>query len=84
MSFRVRGFAGAHHPRGARFGTLLLETTHRTESSAAVEVEAWQSRMTKRPGEVSHAELIDCRIGGSLTEMNIRPETVIPWSWRAP
>ncbi len=77
--FRVRGFAGSRHPRGAPVGTLLLETTHKGESSAAAEVDAWKSRMAR--GEVSKIELIDLRVGGRLTNLNIFEHTEIPWSW---
>lgn len=79
--FRVRGFAGGHHHGGVPFGILLVETTHVGESSASLEIEAWKSRMRDKPGDVSRAELIDLRLGGTLTNMNVRPETKIPWSW---
>lgn len=79
--FRIRGFAGCKHPNHAPPGTLLLETTHKGESSAAMEIDAWKSRM--RRGEVSKAELIDLRIGGKLTNLNIFEETEITWSWKA-
>jgi hypothetical protein len=79
VQFRVRGFAGGRHPNHIRVGTLLLETTHSSESSASAEIEAWKTRMNR--GEVSHAELIDSRIGGWLTNLNIQPYTEIPWSW---
>ena len=34
-----------------------------------------------RRAEVSRVELIDMRPDGSLTNLNIGPETKIPWSW---
>ena len=77
--FRVRGFAGGRHPCGARLGTLLGETTHKGESSAAVEIDAWKSRMAR--GEVSKVELIDLRVGGTLTNLNVFEHREIPWSW---
>ena len=77
VKFRVRGFAGGRHP-DAKFGALLLETVHSTETSAYVEIEAWKERMKR--GEVSKVELIDCC--GGLTNLNVQPYTDIPWSWR--
>lgn len=63
-----------------RPGTLLLETTHTGEHSAAMEIEAWQERMKR--GEVSRVEMIDLRPGGKLTDLNVHTHTAIPWSWR--
>ena len=77
--FRVRIFAGGRHPKGIPPGTLLLETTHKGESSAAVEIDAAKSRMARY--EVSKVELIDLRIGGTLTNLNVFEYTEIPWSW---
>ena len=80
--FRVRGFAGGRHPNGVPAGTLLVETTHKGESSAFIEIEAWKARM--RRGEVSRVELIDLRPsdgrGRSLTNMSVYEHTDIPWS----
>lgn len=70
--FRVRGFSA----RGIR----LAETSHTTEASAAIEIEAWQSRMGR--GEVGYAELIDLRPGGRLTNLRVYQTTEIPWSWK--
>jgi hypothetical protein len=78
-AFRTRGFAGSRHPGLVPFGALLLETTHTSEASAAIEIEAWQARM--RRGEISRIELIDCRVGGTLTNLKIDGQTRIPWSW---
>lgn len=75
--FIVNVYAGGRHP--ALTGSLLTSTTHSSESSAYVEVEAWKSRMLD--GSVRHADLIDCRPGGGLTTIGIRPHTVISWSW---
>lgn len=80
--FKVRGFAGPSHPRGAPVGTLLLETVHKGESSAATEVDVWQTRM--RDGSAIRAELIDMRPGGKLTNLQVYEETEIAWSWKAP
>ena len=80
MMFIVRGFAGSRHHNGVPFGTLLMETTHTSEVSAFVTIEAWQARM-KRPGEVIRAELLDCRPGGMLTDLHINEATQIKWSW---
>jgi hypothetical protein len=80
--FKVRGFAGPSHPRGAPVGTLLLETVHKGEPSAAMEIEAWQTRMCD--GSASRAELIDMRPGGNLTNLQIYADTEIAWSWKAP
>jgi len=77
--FKVRGFAGPKHPR-AECGWLLVETVHKGESSAAIEIEVWQDRM--RRGDAGRAELIDMRPGGALTNLNIHAETEIPWSWK--
>jgi hypothetical protein len=76
--FRVRGYAGARHPR-VPVGTLLVETVHHGEASAYVTVTAWQQRM--RCGEVGKIELIDCRTDGKLTDLDIGPSTQVPWSW---
>lgn len=76
--FRIRGFAGARHPKKIRPGSLLLETTHKGEASAYVEIETWRERM--RRGEVRHVELIDMRPGGILTNLLVYAETRIPWS----
>ena len=78
--FRVRGFAGHRHPNGIPAGTLLVETVHRSESSAYAEIEAWKARMQR--GEASRAELIDLRSKGNLTDLNIHPWTEIQWSWK--
>lgn len=78
--FRIRGYAGERHARRIPHGELLLETVHANESSAYVEIEAWKARMARY--EVGRAELIDLRPMGKLTNMNVRPETDIPWSWR--
>jgi hypothetical protein len=79
--FRIRGYAGSRHPRRITPGTILGETVHRGETSAAVEIDAWQSRMGR--GEVSHVELIDIRQGGRLTNLHVYEYTKIPWSWAA-
>jgi len=79
-AFRVRGFASGRHPDQIPFGTLLLETSHTTETSAYVEIEAWKERMKR--GEVSRVELVDQRVGGTLTNLDVQPHTDIPWSWR--
>lgn len=78
--FRIRGYAGGRHPREIRPGTLLLETTHKGEASASIEIECWQERMKR--GEVSKVELIDMRPRGKLTDLNVHAHTVVPWSWR--
>lgn len=78
--FRVRGYAGGRHPKGIPVGSLLLETVHKGEASAAIEIECWQERMCR--GEVSHAELIDLRYGGRLTNLQIYAETKIMWSYK--
>jgi len=77
-AFRVRGFSSGRHPMP--FGTLLLETSHTTETSAYIEIEAWKERMKR--GEVSKVELIDHRVGGKLTNLDVQLHTDIPWSWR--
>lgn len=76
--FKVRAFAGGRH-RSAPAFTLLSETTHTTEVSAYVEIEALRERMLR--GEVARAELIDQRVGGELTCLNVYNYTPIPWSW---
>ena len=76
--FRIRAFAGSRHGM-APLGVLLFETVHGTESSAAVEIDACKSRMKR--GEIEHAELIDLRPQGRLTNLNISENTIIPWSW---
>lgn len=76
--FKVRGFAGGRHPSGVKPGTLLLETTHKGERSAYIEVETWKERM--RRGEVSKVELIDMRPLGKLTDLYVYDYTEIPWS----
>jgi hypothetical protein len=78
--FKIRGFAGARHPRHLPYGMLLGETVHQGESSAAIEIEAWQSRI--RRGEVSLVELIDLRSMGKLTNLRVYADTEIPWSWK--
>ena len=65
--------------RGYAAGMLVLETTHTSEASAAIEVECWRDRM--RRGEVMRCELIDCRPGGTLTNLYIYEHTVVPWPW---
>ena len=80
--FRIRGYAGHKHPSGAGTGALVLETMHTTESSASIEIDAYFARMKR--GEIGHVELIDCRPGGALTCMDVRPETPIAWSWVKP
>ena len=77
--FRITGYAGHKHPNKAPFGTQLMITTHKGESSAAMEIEVWQNRM--RRGEVSYVELIDLRPGGCLTNCRVTEDTKIPWSW---
>ena len=77
--FKVRGFAGSTHPH-AKPGTLLLETAHKGESSASVEIDTWQGRMKR--GDASRAELIDLRPNGTLTNLNVYADTKIPWSWK--
>ena len=78
VAWKIRGFAGTRY--GIPFGTLLLETTHRSEASAFVEIEAWRQQM--RRGEVSRVELIDMRSGKvhNLTNLNVYAHTHIPWS----
>jgi hypothetical protein len=76
--FIVRGFSSSQHPAG--FGKLLLETAHTTEASASIEIDAWKARIQRN--EASRVELIDCRVGGTLTDLNIQPYTYIPWPWR--
>lgn len=76
--FIVRGYAGFRH-RVAKPYTLLMATTHSSEASAAVEIDAWKARM--RRGEVSHCELIDQRPDGGLTNIRVDEDTVIKWSW---
>lgn len=80
--FRICGYATPNYSRdiGVPVGAKLCETTHKGESSAYVEIEAWKERM--RRGEVGHVELIDLRLGGNLTNLHVRPETDIKWSWR--
>jgi hypothetical protein len=70
--FTVRGFSAR--------GQKMMETSHSTEASAAIEIEAWQARMGR--GEVGHAELIDLRPGGRLTNLRVYRSTEIPWSWK--
>jgi hypothetical protein len=64
-------------------GNLLAETVHSTEHGAYIEILTWQSRI--RLGEVMRAELIDLRRdlppGASLTNLRIRADTRIEWSW---
>jgi hypothetical protein len=62
-------------------GGLLLETTHRGETSAAIEIDVWQTRMRKTGEAVAYAHLIDCRPGGTLTTIPVHAGTIIPWSW---
>jgi hypothetical protein len=76
--FKVRGFSGARH-QSVPPGQLLVETVHKGEASAAMEIEAWQDRM--RRGDASRAELIDMRPNGTLTNLKIYSETRVPWSW---
>jgi hypothetical protein len=76
--FTIRGYAGAKHP-SAPSRSHILTTTHGSESSAYVEIEAYKSRM--RRGEVSHVELIDNRPDGHLTNLKVYDHTEIPWSW---
>jgi hypothetical protein len=44
--YAIRGFKG---------NRLLLETTHATEASKAIEIAAWRIRMAR--GEASHVEV---------------------------
>jgi hypothetical protein len=78
VDFRVRGFAGSRHPRGAPRGSLLLETVHRGVGSAQTEILVWMDRL-KRTGEIDHVELIDCRPGGMATCMDVRNYESINW-----
>ncbi len=80
--FKVRGFAGPRNPRHAPVGSLLVETVHKGESSAAIEIEVWQTRM--RDGSASRVELIDMRPCGKLTNLQVYADTEIAWSWKAP
>ncbi len=77
--FIIRGFAGSKQQNGIPYGALLVETTHKGEASVYVTIEAWQARMKR--GEVSHAELIDFRPGGKLTNLRVLADTRILWSW---
>lgn len=76
--FTIRGYAGAKHST-LPVRALTLITTHGSEASAYMEIEAYRSRMKR--GEISHVELIDNRPDGNLTNLNIYDHTDIPWSW---
>lgn len=78
--FIIRGYAGHKHP-GARRGAMVLETTHKSEASASIEIEAYRERMKR--GEIDHVELLDCRPGGALSNCDVRAHTPIAWSWCA-
>jgi hypothetical protein len=75
--FRVVLFAGARHP-GAREGERVYEVSLKGETTAALEIHVSQGRMRK--GEILRAELIDLRVGGKLTNLDVRADTQIPWA----
>jgi hypothetical protein len=76
--FTIRGYAGTKH-KTLPARALTLITTHETESSAYVEIEAYRSRIER--GEIGYVELIDNRPDGNLTNLKIYDHTEIPWSW---
>lgn len=55
--WKVRGYAGAHHPRGAPYGSLLVETVHDGDHSKDTEVDCWRRRAAR--GEVSKVEVFN-------------------------
>jgi hypothetical protein len=69
MQWHVRNYAGSFHPRRVPYGTLVLHTTHTSEASVRIEVEASKQRM--RRGELSKIEITD--VGNGTVE------TVTPW-----
>ncbi len=79
MDFRINAWAGSKHPT-VPYGAHVLSTWHKSEASAAIEIAVLQERM--RSGDISHAQLIDCRPGGMLTEERVNDYTIVPWSWR--
>lgn len=78
--FTIRLHAGGCHPR-APVGTLLIETTHRSEASAHIEIAAAKER--QRRGEVGQVTLIDHRPGVhlNLTNENLALSEQVRWSW---
>lgn len=56
--YAVKGYAGPA-TLTAKFGALLLHTTHRSEGSKDAEVASWKARMAR--GEVSKIEIINLR-----------------------